>query len=96
MSLKIQFLHFHLDLFPLNCGEESDEHEERFHHDIAAMEKRYQGKWNPSIHLCLLTTVGMWSGMTLLLSIRGKPKRVVQILNKGNFVILSHALACFS
>ena len=27
----------------------SDEHWERFHQDIAAMEKRYQGKWNPAI-----------------------------------------------
>jgi len=24
----------------------SDEHRERFHHDISSMEKRYQGKWN--------------------------------------------------
>ena len=48
------------------------------------------------IHLCLLTTAGMWSGMTLLLSIRDKPNSVVQILNKGNFVVLSDTLACFS
>ena len=47
------------------------------------------------IHLCLLTTVGMCSGMTLL-SIRDKPKNVVQLLNKGNFVVLSDTLACFS
>ena len=47
MSLKIHFPH--LDFFPLSCGEVSDEHGERFHQDIAAMEKRYQGKWNPSM-----------------------------------------------
>ena len=47
------------------------------------------------IHLCLLNTVEMWSGMTLLLSIRDKPKSIIQILNKGNFVVLSIILACF-
>lgn len=49
MSLKIHFLHSHLDYFPLNCGSVSDEHGERFHQDISAMEKRYQGKWSPSM-----------------------------------------------
>lgn len=49
MSLKIHFLHNHLDFFPPNCGAVSDEHGERFHQDIATMEKRYQGKWNPSM-----------------------------------------------
>jgi hypothetical protein len=44
MSLKIHFLHSHLDFFPENCGEVSDEHGERFHKDISSMEKRYQGK----------------------------------------------------
>ena len=47
MSLKIHFLRSHLDFFPLNCGDVSDEHGERFHQDIAVMEKRYQGKWSP-------------------------------------------------
>jgi hypothetical protein len=49
MSLKIHFLHSHLDFFPDNLGAVSDEHGERFHQDIAKMEKRYQGKWNPSM-----------------------------------------------
>lgn len=49
MSLKIHFLHSHLDFFPNNCGAVSDEHGERFHQDISAMEKRYQGKWSPSM-----------------------------------------------
>jgi hypothetical protein len=49
MSLKVHFLHSHLDFFPANPGAESDEHGERFHQDIAAMEKRYQGNWNPSM-----------------------------------------------
>ncbi|UYV73664.1 hypothetical protein LAZ67_11000266 [Cordylochernes scorpioides] len=46
MSLKIHFLHSHLDLFPDNLGAVSDEHGERFHQDISSMEKRYQGKWS--------------------------------------------------
>lgn len=47
MSLKIHFLHPHLDFFPENLGAVSDEHGERFHQDIMAMERRYQGKWSP-------------------------------------------------
>ena len=31
MSLKIHFLHSHLDFFPESCGEVSVEHGERFH-----------------------------------------------------------------
>ncbi|UYV82854.1 hypothetical protein LAZ67_22001095 [Cordylochernes scorpioides] len=34
MSLKIQFLHSHLDFFPDNLGAVSDEHGERFHQDM--------------------------------------------------------------
>ena len=46
MSIKIHFLHSHLDFSPENCGAVGDEHAERFHQDISSMEKRYQGKWN--------------------------------------------------
>ncbi|UYV61238.1 hypothetical protein LAZ67_1004000 [Cordylochernes scorpioides] len=49
MSLKIHFLHSHLDFFPDNLGAVSDEHCERFHQDISSMEKRYQGKWSPGM-----------------------------------------------
>ena len=49
MSLKILFLHLYLDFFPSNCGDVSDEHEERFHQNITVMEKRYQEKWSPSM-----------------------------------------------
>ena len=45
MSLKIHFLESHLDIFPENLGKVSDEHGERFHQDILAMEKQDQGKW---------------------------------------------------
>jgi hypothetical protein len=43
MSTKLHFLHAHLDYFPENLGDVSDEHGERFHQDILIMEKRYQG-----------------------------------------------------
>ncbi|UYV80326.1 hypothetical protein LAZ67_18002425 [Cordylochernes scorpioides] len=49
MSLKIHFLHSHLDFFPENLGAVSDEHGERFHQAISSMEKRYQGKWSPAM-----------------------------------------------
>ena len=49
MSLKIHFLHSHLNFFPLNFGAVSDEHRERFHQDITKMESNYQGKWNPGM-----------------------------------------------
>jgi len=35
--------------FPENLGEVSDEHGERFHQDILAIEKRYQGNWTSSM-----------------------------------------------
>ena len=49
MSLKVGFLHSHLDFFPANPGAVSDEHFEMFHQDIAALEKQYQGNRNPSM-----------------------------------------------
>ena len=39
-------MHSHLDFFPDNLGDVSDEHGERFHQDISVIEKRYQGKLN--------------------------------------------------
>ena len=49
MSLKMYFLHSHLDFFPANLGAVSDEHGERFHQQISIMENRYQGNFNPSM-----------------------------------------------
>ena len=46
MSLKMHFLFSHLDFFPLNCGDVSDEHGERCHQEISVMERRYKGKWS--------------------------------------------------
>jgi len=39
MSLKMYFLFSHLNFFPLNYGDVSDEHGERFHQDISVMER---------------------------------------------------------
>ena len=49
MSVKMHFLHSHLNYFPENCGKFSEEQGERFHQEIAVMEERYQGQWNVSM-----------------------------------------------
>ena len=49
MSLKMHFLHSHLDFFPANLGAVSYEHGERFHQQISVMENRYQGNFNPNM-----------------------------------------------
>ena len=49
MSLKMHFLFSHLDFFPLNCSDVSDEHGERFHQDVSMMEHRYKGKWSAAM-----------------------------------------------
>lgn len=46
MNLKLHFLHSHLNHFPENCGDYSEEQGERFHQDISEMESRYQGNWS--------------------------------------------------
>lgn len=46
MSVKVHFLHSHLDRFPENLGHFSEEQGERFHQDIRTMEERYQGHWD--------------------------------------------------
>jgi hypothetical protein len=46
MSVKMHFLSSHLDYFPDNCGDVSEEQGERFHQDIRVMEERYQGRWD--------------------------------------------------
>ena len=49
MSIKLHFLHSHLDFFRPNLGAVSEEHGERFHQDIQVMEKRYQGRWDEAM-----------------------------------------------
>ncbi|GBN04252.1 hypothetical protein AVEN_269714-1 [Araneus ventricosus] len=45
MSMKLHFLHSHLDDFPKTLGAVSDEEDERFHQDLKVLEARYQGSW---------------------------------------------------
>ncbi len=49
MSIKVHYLHSHIDQFQHNLGDLSDEQGERFHQDIKNIEKRYQGRWD--IHM---------------------------------------------
>lgn len=46
MNLKLHFLDSHLNKFPENVGDFSEEQGERFHQDIKVMEQRYQGRWD--------------------------------------------------
>ena len=46
MSIKLHYLFSHLDYFPENLGDVSEEQGERFHQDIGTMKERYQGRWN--------------------------------------------------
>ena len=46
MSIKVHFLHSHLEYFPENLRALSEKQRERFHQDIKIMKKRYQGRWN--------------------------------------------------
>ena len=46
MSIKVHFLHSHLDRFPKNLGNFLEEQGERFHRDIKVVEERYQGRWD--------------------------------------------------
>lgn len=44
MSLKVHFLHHHMDWFEKQLSTESDEQGERFHQVALTMETRYRGK----------------------------------------------------
>ena len=49
MSIKVHFLDNHLERFPENLGDFSEEQGERFHQDIKVMEERYQGRTRGTI-----------------------------------------------
>ena len=49
MSLKMHFLHSHLNFFFPNLGEVSDEQGEIFCHDMSVIERRYRGRFNAYI-----------------------------------------------
>jgi hypothetical protein len=46
MSVKVHYVHSHLDRFPENLGDLSKGQDKRFHQDIKTMETRYQGRWD--------------------------------------------------
>ena len=46
MSIKENYLFNHLDCFPANLGDLSEEQRERFHQDIKIMEERYESRWD--------------------------------------------------
>ena len=49
MSLRLHFLHSHLEFFRDNLGNVSEEHGERFYQDIQVMKNRYQRRWNEAM-----------------------------------------------
>ena len=49
MSSKLHFMDFHVEYFPEDLGDYSEEQGERFHQDIKVMEQRYQGRWDENI-----------------------------------------------
>lgn len=49
MNLKLHFLHSHLDKFPENLGDYSEEQGERFHQDMKEMKRRYQERWDENM-----------------------------------------------
>ena len=49
MSLKVQFLQAHLNYFPQNLGDMSEEHGEHFHQQIKSTETQCQGRWDVSV-----------------------------------------------
>ncbi|KAI6658277.1 hypothetical protein LOD99_15546 [Oopsacas minuta] len=54
MSTTLHCLYSHLERFPENLGDLSEEQGERFHQDIRTMEERYQGQW--TLTFWLITT----------------------------------------
>ncbi|GBL75064.1 hypothetical protein AVEN_243845-1 [Araneus ventricosus] len=45
MSLKVYFMHSHIDYFPEYLGAYSEEQGERFHQDVRDIERRCHGRW---------------------------------------------------
>ena len=62
MTLKLHFLHHHLDVFLQQLPTESDEQGERFHQVTMPMEKRYKGKQLDA----MLAEVCWWSNKVCL------------------------------
>lgn len=76
MSLKIHFLHSHLDFFPANMGDVSDEQGERFHQEILSMEKRFAGKIEK---ICLQNTAGHSQGKLMMMNTNEKDDKILSL-----------------
>ncbi|GBP56938.1 hypothetical protein EVAR_33995_1 [Eumeta japonica] len=46
MSIKLHYLRNHLDKFPDNSGNYSEEQEERFQRNLKVMEERFKRRWD--------------------------------------------------
>ena len=66
MSTKMHILNSHLDYFPGNCGDYSEEQGKRFHQDIRIMEERYQCRWDINMF------AGVSKEISLFHNIKGK------------------------
>ena len=49
MRLKVHFLYGHLDKFPYDYGDVSDEQRELVYQDITTMDERHQRRWDNRI-----------------------------------------------
>lgn len=78
MSIKVHYLHSHLDRFPENLGDLSEEQGERFHQDIRTMEERYQGRWDA--HMMADFCWSIQSNTSLFNNSRKSTKRKFQSL----------------
>ena len=78
MSLKLHFFQAHLDFFPDNLGDISDEHGERFHQEIAIMEIRYQGRFSPTLVTIFIAQTSLLSRPSTLATLcRLSPEYVI-------------------
>ena len=48
-SIKVHYLDSHLDRFPENLSDFSEEQDERFNQNIKIIEERHQGRWNANM-----------------------------------------------
>ncbi|UYV66834.1 hypothetical protein LAZ67_4003034 [Cordylochernes scorpioides] len=91
MSLKIHFLHKHLDFFPDNLGAVSDEHGERFHQDISSMEKRYQ-EYLLILHVGVSITCIFNGNFNAECAVRPPSKRIAAITDDAIATVTSRPM----
>ena len=49
MSLKLHFMDSHVEYFPENLGDYSEEQGQRLHQAIKVMQQRYQKRWDENM-----------------------------------------------